>query len=309
MRIGNKIFPYPTLNQNKDLSEYKESSSFELNLTTNDGELIKDEDRIILKDVHFQIENDELEELFYEEKLKCALIVECSPSLYRKSYLIDDFPSDIDIPLEYLKDRVNISAHMYANEKISNYMNKDFNEEYEEYKFNLEKYNIVAIDDGYSFRVDIDDEEDNKATSIFTIIRLDSRSHIFNYENGSDKINLILPIDYYKMYNSIKDTKEANNIVFGLLLVPVLSKCLDEIRIIFEDAEDVEEIIEEKRWFKSICKSYEKVFDLKLTIDEFRDINTYELAQKLLNNGTSQGLRDFSDMLYRGMQDGENNGE
>lgn len=309
MRIGNKLFPYPTLNQNQDLSGYNETSSFELLLTTNDGNLIKDKDKILLKDVHFKINNNQLEELYYKEKTKCALIVECSPSLYRKSFLIDDFPLDISIPLEKLKDTVNISSYMYATERIDDYVNEDFNEDYSGYKFNLEKYNIVAIDDGYKFRIDIDYDGDNKASSIFTIIRSDSKSKTVYYENGSNKIKLILSIDYYKEYNSLKSVIEANNIVFGLLLVPVLSKCLDEIKIMFEDSDDIEEIIEEKKWFKSICISYENLLGSKLTIDEFKDIDSFELAQKLLNDGTCQGLQDFSDILFKGIQGGEEDEE
>lgn len=309
MRIGNKLFPYPTLNQNQDLSAYNKTSSFEVLLTTEEGSLIKHDEQILLKNIHFKLNNAQLEELYYDEKIKCGLIVECSSSLYRESFLIDDIPVDISIPLENLKDVVNISAYMYVADRIEGFFNKDFNEDYSEYKFDLEKYNIVAIDDGFKFRIDIDDEGDNKASSIFTIILSDSKDKVVHYENGTNKIKLYLSVDYYKEYSSLKTVAEANNVVFGILLVPVLSECFDEIKIRFEDVDDIEEIIEEKKWFKSICTSYENVSGLKLTIDDFKESNSFVLAQMLLNDGTCKGLQDFSDILFNGNQGGEEDEE
>ena len=60
MQIGNKIFPYPVLNNTPHLSGYNETSYFELKFdTTATGGLITEGNNFVLKNVHFQLHNDE----------------------------------------------------------------------------------------------------------------------------------------------------------------------------------------------------------------------------------------------------------
>lgn len=310
MRIGNKIFPYPTLNQDKELSGYNDTSSFELTLqTTEEGDLIKDDEHVLLKNIHFKLNNIQLQALYDDKKLECALVVECSESVFRERFPIKNEGLDISIPLNKLNNTVHVSAFMYATEKIERYVNDDFDEDYLGYKFYLEKYDIVTIDDGYKFRIDVDCEDDNKVSSIFTLVRSDSKDDRIHYESGSEKINIYLSPDYYSEYTTLKRTATANNIVFSILLIPVLSSCLEELKVRFEDLDDIEEIIGQKRWFKSICMSYQSISGSKLTIDEFKEKDSLELAQMVINNATCKGLQDLREILFTGMQGGEDEDE
>lgn len=305
MRIGNKIFPYPTLNREQELSGYNKTSSFELTFqTTEDGDLIQDKKYVVLKNIYFKLNNVQLQELYNDKKLKCALIVECSSSLFRQNFSITDIPGDIRIPLDKLNDVVNISAYMYVVEKIDEYFNDDFNEDYLGYEFDLEKYDIVTIDDGYKFRIDINSEDDNKVSSIFILVRSDSNDEKIYFESSTSKIKIYLSPEYYNEYTSLKSTASANNIVFGILLIPVLARCLDKIKTGLNDADDIEEIIEQKGWFRSVCMSYEDVAGSRLVIDEFREKDSLELAQMVLNNATCKGLKDFNGILLNGIQGG-----
>lgn len=310
MRIGNKIFPYPTLNQEQELSGYNKTSSFELTLqTTEEGQLIQDKGDIILKDIHFKLNNVQLQKLYDDRKLECALIVECSSSLFRQNFTIGDTPMDIRIPLEKLNNIVVISAYMYAAEKIDVYSNNDFSEDYLGYEFSLEKYDIVTIDDGYKFRIDIEPENDNKMSSIFVLVCSDSNDEKIHFQNDMDKIKIYLSPKYYSEYTPLKSTATVNNIIFGILLIPVLSRCFEEIKTGFEDVDDIEEIIEQKRWFKSVCASYKNITDSELTIDEFREKESLELAQMVMNNSTCKGLQDLNEMLFKRPQGDEDDGE
>lgn len=301
MRIGNKIFPYPTLNNNNQLSDYEEGTSFELKLsTTEKGELIIEQDHVVLRDIHFVLENDGLKELYYDNKLRCALIVECSSSLFRNVTQISDSPVDITFPIYDLSDDVYISAYLYATEDLLNYENDNFIEDYAHYKFDIEKYDILAIDDGFKFRIDIDPDKDNIVESIFTIVKRDSNEQQMQYVADSYKIKIYLSPEYYGYYNSIKDDSTLNNVIFAVLLIPTLVDCLNELKLSIEDDSDMEDIIEQKRWFKSICLSYEKATNTTLTLEDFKESNTLQLAQMVLNNATCNGLADFANILING---------
>lgn len=69
MQLGNRIFPYPVLNQTKELSEYNKDTNFELSLQLDqNGNIIKTRDKVILKDICFKLSDEYLKELYENKK-------------------------------------------------------------------------------------------------------------------------------------------------------------------------------------------------------------------------------------------------
>lgn len=306
MQIGNKIFPYPTLNNMINLSGYNESSTFKFKFdTTDNGELIVEDGNVIFRNICFILNNDKLNKLYAENKLYCALIVECSSTVFRKIFHISNIPKDILINIKELNKIVFVSAYMYASEHIKGYTNDDFIKDYDDYTFDIEKYDILVIDDGYKFRIDIDQNKDNKVDSIFTIVKKDSNDHQLSYDNDKEKIKIYLSPEYYDYYETIKYSSSGINVNFAILLIPALAASLSEIKLNINEDYNIEDIIDKKRWFKSVCFSYEKVAGLRLDIDEFQEIDCVTLAQLVLNNATCNGLKDFADLLINGTKAGE----
>lgn len=302
MQIGNKTFPYPVLNNLDHLSGYNNTSQFELTFdTTDDDELIISGNNIILKNTFFKLKNNELKKLYKENVLKCALIVECSSSLFRKAIPISEVPKDIFFNIQDFKKEVFISAYMYATEDIVEFTNEDFKDFFDGYKIHLEKYNIVAIDDGFKFRIEVEPDKDNIEDSIFTIIQKDSNDKQLSYNNDSDKILIYLSPEFYTYYITIKNV--FTNTSWAILVIPPLASCLEEVKQSINDRSDIEDIIDDRSWFKSVCLSYENVTKSKLTIEEFQEINTLELAQMVLNDATCNGLKEFASLLIDGQSD------
>ena len=52
------------------------------------------------------------------------------------------------------------------------YSDDDFLDDYEGNSFNIEKYDILGIDDGFSVRINYDETKDKKVSSIFLVIPL-----------------------------------------------------------------------------------------------------------------------------------------
>ena len=80
MRIGKRLFPYPTINNSKIASCFK-NSNYSLEY---DDE--SDNENLILKNAHIQIDNDELIKLIVDKKAEAVIIIECSSNKDKKSF-------------------------------------------------------------------------------------------------------------------------------------------------------------------------------------------------------------------------------
>lgn len=299
MRIGKRLFPYPIINNNNSLSEYKEGVVYELKVDfDSNGGLIKTRDHIFLKNAHFVLNDSDLINLFLEEKVKATLIVESSSAVFREKYDLTMNPTDIKIPLCNLKDDVYVSSYIYANENILNFSSVGFDEVYDGYIFDLEKYDIIAADDGFRFSVDYDPMDDNKASSIFTVIKDEMHNdNVLRYKIDQKKIYIQLPTEQYVQYSTTKNYAKSKNIFFAMLVIPVLSMCLNEVQQSFTDGDEISDIINQYRWFTSICFSYKKETGKDITMDVFKSTPSLELAQLVFNYSSLIGMSDFCDMM------------
>ena len=269
MQLGNRVFPYPVLNKNDNLSDYKESSTFMVSFDTNeDGSPYVVDGKVIFKNLHYTITDDSLKELIEEEKLKGAFIVECSASVYRNKFDISQTPYDLPVSVHELNGNVVTSCYIYATEDITGFKSDGFIDDYKNYTFDIDKFDILAADDGYKFKIDLDPTEDDKVSSIFTVIPLETNESIMKYENGDRNITIELPREYFNSYDIIKRKKEYNNIAFSMIAIPVLSNCISEINTY--EWEDIDSICDEHKWFNAVRISYKRKKGTELILeDEF----------------------------------------
>ena len=306
MRIGSRLFPYPTLNNNSELSDYREDSAFGIAFDCDEsGELLKNENNQILKNIHFELSNDKLVELYNSELLKCTLIVESPASNYREYFEITLDPQDIIVSNADLKGSVSVSAYLWAAADIKDYVNDSFSDDYSGYRFDIDKYDILAIDDGFKFQVDFDPLEDNKMPSIFTIVPKDGNDNNIEYQNRSNNIVIMLPSYYYKKYDMIKGKEDWQNVMFGVMGIPALAGCLNEIKNDYGDDIDVDDIIGKYKWFRAVYNRYEKVTGKKLDNSEFIETNDWILAQTVLNNASCKGIDYVAEFLLHGIDQEE----
>lgn len=298
MQIGNKLFPYPTINNYKLINCFKES--------TYDLEYVEEivEDKLVLKDAHINLNNSELLKLMEQLKVEAVIIVECSSTIFRKTYAVSCEARDIEIPLSNLRDKVVISSFVYAKEDIYSYSSDDFLEDYDGYKFNIEKYDILAIDDGKTTKIQYDEQADKKVSSIFSIIKDMERKNM-KITLNSNKIIIYLPEKQFDFYDNLKLNDNFQNIFFAMLAIPALAEALNEVlkKIQCEQLE-YDEIDMNYSWFNSIKLAYQKKYGFALNKEDFLDMSMIELAQDLLNNGTINGIEDLFNIVLRKTIDG-----
>lgn len=303
MRIGNRNFPYPILNANLDLTSYMESSRFGFEFqTTPEGTVIVENGVLQFKKLHFILVNQELNDLYESGKVAAAFVVECSASTYRRSFPLTLDPKDLAIEARDLNGIVVVSAYLYANCDLEQYSNTEFNEIYQGYKFDLDKFDILAVDDGGKFKVNIDPSEDDKVSSIFTIVKVENNDKIVSFDIRQNQIVIQLPRIYYEQYDKIKRRSEYNNIAFAMLAVPALASCLAELQQY--EFNSIEELIEKYSWMESVQRAYKQVTGMDFDLDTFNVEQPFKIAQILLNYSSCKGIEDFGKMISGNSEEG-----
>lgn len=239
-------------------------------------------------------------DLINEEKAECLLIIECSASVFRKAYPITTTPTDLNVYIKDLKGAVNVSSYVYAKTNIVGFFSDNFSDEYNGFNFDLDKFCILAADDGYKFIIDTDPSTDNKVSSIFTIVAKEDIGPM-TYSDDDRKITIRLSREYFDDYDRIKRKAEYNNIAFAMIAIPVLSSCISELQNKYED---IEELVEQKPWVNAVRLSYKKVTNEELELDTFNSKSSLELSQIVLNDASCKGISDFETLLVNGADGG-----
>ncbi len=292
MLIGNKEFPYPLLKNGSENSGYK-NSSFYFDFKKDNEEPIIRNGMLVLEDLSFVLDNAELNDLYDRGLVKVICEVDCSNTVYREFFDISKETTTKEIPIANLANIVTVSAYLVANAAISEFYSEDFIDDYDGYKFNFKPASVLAADDGFKFRIDIDESNDDKVASIFTFVKKDEADDLVTYLNDSNKISIYLSPMIFDIYDISKNHSMYNNIFFSNLVIPVLTSCLMEIQKDYADCDSIEDICDDKNWFKSIRKRYAYVKGVPLEAEDFFNANAFELAQLLMNKPTSKSIDDF----------------
>lgn len=308
MHIGNRIFPYPVLNRNEALSDYVSDSTFMLEFDVDEnGAPIVQNGEVVFKNLHYTVTDAALVELLEQGKIKGAFIVECSASVYRSRFDISAVPYDLRVSAHEINGNVVASCYLYATEDIADFKSTGFIPEYTGYSFDIDKFDIVAVDDGFKFKIELDPAEDDKVASIFTVVKKEDDGDVMSYDYDDKKIIIRLPAAYYDCYDNMKTKKECNNIAFAMIAIPALACCLEDISS--REFSSIDEILEYYSWFNAICISYKRRTGNALTFEDFDPMNKLELAQMVLNSASCNALKDFDNMLLGGMNQAEEEGD
>lgn len=291
MHIGKRLFPYPILNSERLFSQFKQSL-FSLQY---EEEIDKDNSLYSFKNVRCVLENDYLKTLVSEGKANIVCVIECAPTMFRRTYNLGLEPKDIKVSLMNLNGKVSVSAFIVATENISNYKCDDFLDDYDGYAFSVEKHDILAVDDGFVNRIDFNsEEEDNKKSSIFLVIKdktIKDETMLIDFD--SEKITISLPEEQYNRYYKTKSKKNFFNLYFSIMVVPALGYAISRLQ---RDNELVDQLRIDYKWFNAFAVAYKEAHKEELTDEEFIKMNGNKEAQVLFNMPVTKALDDIFDL-------------
>lgn len=277
MQIRNKLFPYPILNKNSVLSNYKDKK-FELVYEDKSNT-----DELIISNITYATDSGVLLELIEKDLVKVALIVECADTIYREIFDITHAPLYFSKSKQEFNGEIEISMYAYANKNFVKRF-EEVDDDYCEIDFELEKYDILAINDGISLSIIHTDAEDSLAKSIFSIQHLDNiEEGIFAVELERKKIVICMSEYDYNNYKIVYSMPLFQEVFFNIFLVPALiqalSSCFAEIK---NGIKCIDDIMTEFYWFSSIEKQYNRLTGKKIMEDTIEDLVPVQLAQLLL---------------------------
>lgn len=289
MQVKGKLFPYPVINHDKNLSNYKDLD-FAINY-----EILENDVAYILKNCHLETNSNLINLLLEEGKIGISLIIECSDTVYRKSFTLTKEKRDIELVKTDFMGKVDIS--MFAFAKTDFCMNsKEFEEDYQNINFEIEKYDIIGANDGFYVRFKHEEFEDTLVQSIFSIISsrdLEEGAYLVECSIGR-KIAITLSEEDYNNYKIIYTVPAYKEVFFNMILIPSLIEGLSLCKCVIEDeSKDFEDIETQYPWFHSIERSYKKLKGVELSMADLRNLSPVLLAQELLGKPLGSALKNL----------------
>jgi putative uncharacterized protein (fragment) len=278
MNIEYRLYPYPVLTYFSD--DYV-NSSFTSNLKVG-----RKGDKIIFH-LTANTDDEKLLKLIEEEYAEFVFHIECPSTSYRTIIKSKLGFENISIHESLLNNKINICFFIIAKTQIDNYTNKNFNDDYKDVSFNLEKANILAI--AKPFNIEIEKEKDNlvQMPSIFLILKKNSEDKSgMEIDMMNDRIGISLYKTEYEQY-SILSKGIFQPLLHSSVIFPTLI-------YVFENLKNSDlETFEEYSWFKTIKKVLANM-NIELNRETLEREFSYDLAQKIINFPVS---RSFNAMM------------
>lgn len=288
MHIKAKLYPYPVLASfNNDYIDSFFDIEVEERMT----------DKEIILNFYPKLNNEELAEKIRANDAMFVAHLECSYTSFREIKEIPFEGTTVTISANKVEDVMQICPFVVATRDIYDYRNTKFNAEYEGATFELDKGNIMAIGLEKVIHIEKEDDEIANVPSIFSVTEIiDPRQKDIVIDYSNDKIGLRLPTKVYRKFV----TQNSNNInaqpvLHAMLIIPALIKCLEEVKHSGDDYYQYEE----RRWYRSIVKAA-KSKNIELNEETIANIDTFDLAQKLMNNTTANGIINLNKVALEG---------
>lgn len=293
MHIKAKLYPYPVLTSfNNDYLD----SFFDISI-----EEEKSDKEMTLKFTP-TLDNDELKKLIDSGDALFVVHIECSYTSFRKIIGVPASGASVSISANQVAEVINICPFVVAAGDIFGYSSKKFNAEYEGATFDLEKGSIMAIGYEKVYRIEKEDDEVANIPSIFSVTEIlnpQQKDIIIDY--ARDKIGIKLPSNVYRKFvTQNSNNPNAQPVLHAMLIIPSLIKCLEEVKHSGVDYY----LYEERSWFRAIRKAAKKL-EIDINESTISNIDSFELAQKLMHNATSNGIVNLNKVAFGGGNESE----
>lgn len=238
---------------------------------------------------NFEISNEEIRSLLSKGILTYALEVQCVSTWFRKLYLIQD-NKVIRLDSQMIHERVELMPCIIVATAIEGFTNKDFAEEYQGMKFDLNVGDIIGIGQKRTFDALYQNDIIKNGSSIVDVGGSDKLKEI-QCDFSRSTIKITLPVDQYESYRSCGYNRSKYKMLNAILIVPVL---VEAIGIIAADEKDQDHQSghQNRAWYKTIVVNLKRFAEN----DERKYMQLLEKpfasAELLLGNNSAKAL-DF----------------
>ena len=285
MKVNKKYYPYPVLTS---YSDDIKNSLYETNIKCiRSGEFYKFE-------FTSTTTNSYLSKLIEETEAVYLLHLECSTTAFRKEYSSRDNKIEFAIPIDKLKDTLEICTFIVADKDIKNYQNPDASEDYENASFSIEKGCVLAVGESSDIKIPKITDELTSKDSIFIITRSDNpKDHTMKIDSSNDRLKIILLTNDFNNYNILETDVYNRPILNSMIIVPSLIFALQELKVsLLNPSEWADK--KDLKWVQTIQHKVE--METQKNFEDFlKDCDPFEYAQELIGNPVSTGLDNLAE--------------
>lgn len=245
MNISNLSLPYPVLGLEGDFKE----GSFSIQ-----PNVYSFEELLVIDDIGgtLEISNNYIADLYNQELALLAIKVNCSSTLYSKTFLGD---RKIEINLTDIAKSIEIEIYLIASRDIDNYYDESFNEDYSlsdnEGIFQVKKGQIIGVLKSVS--IPLGEEFLNGAIGIFKFSRIDQNPIDFNHDSKKIEINYPFKEGQSDIIQVLSRTAKMTFV--NLFIIPALNYAFSLISKETEEG-NIDEFLKENDWAYIIVNEF-----------------------------------------------------
>ena len=265
MRINNLSLPHPVLGIEDDVTgTYSVECS--VSLTPEKATL----------SIKQHLSNKTLSEMIASEEAVFNVEAHSRQTFYRKAFVSDKSDYDIEIPVELLRNRVDVNFYIVSTIDKDDYKIEGSNRDYGENNFMIRKGDVLASGGSTWFPALKDWRALKAADSFITIDKGDFKEGTVNIFLDRDKIGIELSKKDYQTYSNLCRRTNLYPIFHSSFVFPALLHVLSQLK---ENQSDFMAY----QWFTALAFRKENESELS-NLDWNEEINFPKIAQILLSN-------------------------
>lgn len=252
-------------------------------------------------DIKTTLKNEGLAQLIMSGDAVFIYDFECSQTGFRRCIQSDKTEISVSIKESLLNGTLTIFPFIVARKKILNYKNKNFNEDYGNATFDIDKGKYLAVAQSSQINIKKKDSDMLKSSSIFSIVPNNENKDEMQVDFGNGHIIIKLSRkDYDRCWPMFKND-DLKPILNSAIVVPALINVLNKLSSMTE--EQCETDYSGEAWYESIKEILKSRFNKK--ISEIDSENSFILAQKMLKTPIGEAIGRLVDLRDKNLEEGD----
>lgn len=276
MKLKERSYPHPVLGNKDDVSGYAFQASSKIHTDR----------KFYYLNISFLCSSGTLNRLITNGQAGYTVHVECTNTVFRKSFYTCNNELEITIPTDDLNGSVEVNFLICAQTDISDYQIEGSHPDYAGESFRVGKGDILAVYEELNFQAEKDYDAVKKISSIMQLERSPNpQSKAMEVDFDADHIRIFLPDKDYDLYNHLKKVPNLQDALVCSIVLPVLVQAVGFLK------EESDSGLEELRWFN--------VLKMRLRDEPVNDENDrLKAAQKVLEFPLHRTLEAAANAAY-----------
>lgn len=277
MRLSTRSYPHPVLGNQDDIPH----CAFQVN-----ADQSFDHDNLYLS-FDTDCSSQEIRRLISQGSAHYVVHIECSNTLYRRSWSFSEPRFSLSVSLDDICESVEVNVGICAAKDISDYAPDGVHEDYGDARFTIRPGDFLAITETHVIDVFPNFEALGRVSSIMEIRCSSHKGDApMTVLFESPRIQIILSEKDFKQYALSKRNPDALGLLMCAIVLPVLIEAVKNTIAL-----DEEDILDGKRWQKVLSTR------IRALGQHAAEIEPFIVAQQILELPVKRALASAVKML------------